>query len=126
MLATWAGADRPEALDRGSLQEVAQTTLENERQSSAPRFRRVRLEMEREDVHSSEAYRLTVASEERDNPHFPDDVLLFMENVQYMWLHPAQPDTAILVVASVRHPMGREHVSARALADAMVQTMMFE
>ena len=113
------------AREHGSLEQLAQTVLNETRMGGDPRFVEKWAELVRDDIQGAEAWRIRIAWEERRNPYFPNAVLL-MEVAQVLMLHPQDPDRIISIAASTRYKLEQEKLSADALAASFVGAMKLE
>lgn len=109
----------------GSLLELARSVFEETRSGSGkPRFREKWAKLVRSDIQASEAYHIRIAWEERHNPHYPEAVLI-LEVVQFLVLHPQDPDEVISVAVSTRRRLEQEPLSADTLASSFLGSMRY-
>lgn len=113
-------------LAHGSLQELGRSVFNETREGSARdnRFQEKWAEVARDDTHGAEAYRIRIAWEERRNPHYPNAVLV-LEVVQFLLLHPQDPDEIVSVAISTRRRLEQEALSADVLASSFLRSMRF-
>jgi hypothetical protein len=110
----------------GTLRDLADKVLQETRQGSDPRrFKEMSAEVVRSDLAGVEAYRVRIAWEERDNPRLPAMKLL-LQNVQFLILHPRNPDEIVSITSSTRHQIGKEALSPDELATSFLGSLRFE
>ena len=113
------------AKEHASLEALAKSVL---KETSTPHDKNFTLkwaEIARADVHGVEAWRMRIAWEERNNPHFPGAVFL-MEVVQTLMLHPRDPDRIISIMASTPRRVEQDPLSADEFSDTFVGALQFE
>ena len=108
-----------------SLKALAQKVLSETRTPDNPQFTEKWAEVARADVHGTEAWRMRIAWEERNNPNFPG-VEFLMEVVQVLMAHPQDPDRILSIAASTRRRLDQEPLSADELSARFVGAMTFE
>jgi len=113
------------ARKHGSLEQLAQKVLRGTRSPDDERYTEKWAELARADVHGTEAWRMRVAWEERNNPYHPGAMFL-MEGVQHFVVHPQDPDRIMSIRVSTRRKVEQEALSADALAGAFVGALKLE
>jgi hypothetical protein len=108
-----------------SLEALAQRVLRETRTPDNPQFTEKWAEVARADVHGTEAWRMRIAWEERNNPNFPGAEFL-MEVVQVLMAHPQDPDRVLSIAATTRRRLDQEPLSADELAARFVGAMTFQ
>ncbi len=108
-----------------NLEVLAQTVLRETRTPNNSQFTEKWAEIARADVHGTEAWRMRIAWEERNNTNFPG-VEFQMEVVQVLMAHPRDPDRILSIACSTRRRLDQEPFSADELAAKFVGGMTFE
>lgn len=111
--------------EEGSLEQLAMRVFRETRTPDTPQFKEIRAELLPAEVHGTQAWRIRIAWEERNNPNFPGAEFL-MEVVQVLMLHPKDPDRVISIAASTRRRLDQPPLSADEFSAKFVDAMTFE